>query len=138
MKAITFTPSKNVAQQLEEISRISGFMPNEIITDIVSFEIGNMFRSDFDANDNLDGLRRYLYRHDYSREQAAKVAANYNAFALREAKRSGRPVTNAALVESNPNAHGSFRIWFPLLTSGVEKIARQAQRALKSASVLVS
>jgi hypothetical protein len=138
MKAITFTPSKNVAQQLEEISRISGFTPNEIITDIVSFEIGNMFRSDFDANDNLDGLRRYLYRHDYSREQASKVATNYNEFALREVQSSGRPVTNAALVESKPDDRGFFRLWFPLLTSGVEKIARQAQRALKSASALVS
>src|SRR5258707_14724373 len=83
----------------------------------------------------IRSLTGYLYRHDYSREQATKIAANYNAFVLGEAQRTGRPVTQAAVVESTPNECGFFRIWFPLLASGVQKIALQARQALKAASV---
>jgi hypothetical protein len=39
------------------------------------------------------------------------------------------------LNSSEPNEHGFFRIWFPLLASRVEKIALQAHQALQAASV---
>jgi hypothetical protein len=43
-----------------------------------------------------------------------------------------------AVVESNPNERGFFRIWFPLLASRVQKIALQARQALKAANVAVA
>jgi hypothetical protein len=134
-KSISFVPPETVTQQLEELSRITQMTPRAIVEDIVSFELANMFGSTDDSIDvdaSTRSLQRYLYRHDYSREQATKVAADYNAFALREAQRTGRPVTNVALVESNPNERGFFRIWFPLLASHVQKIARQARQALQA------
>ena len=129
-----------LSQQLEELSRITQITPRAIIDDIVTFELANMFGS-ADGSAGLDALGRslqsYIYRHDYSQEQATKIAADYNAFALREAQRTGRPVTNAAVVESNPNERGFFRIWFPLLASRVQKIALQARQALNAAKVTV-
>jgi hypothetical protein len=125
---ICFTPSKTTTHQLDELSRITQMTPKAIIDDIVSFELASMFGS---TDDSSGSLQRYLYRHDYSREQATKVAANYNAFVLRQAQRIGRPVTSAAVVA--PDEH-RFRIWFPLLTSRVQKIARQARQALQAAA----
>ena len=52
----------------------------------------------FDSTgDSTDSLRRYLDRHNYSREQAAKTAADYNCFVSRQALRTGRPPTDAAI-----------------------------------------
>jgi len=39
-------------------------------------------------------LRRFLYRHAYSKEQAKNAAENYNAFVLKDAesrRRRGKP-----------------------------------------------
>jgi hypothetical protein len=131
-KTINLVPSETVTQQLEELSRITQMTPRAIIEDIVVFELANMFGGPASPDATLRSLQSYIYRHDYSQEQATKVAADYNAFALREAQRTGCPVTNAAVVESNPNERGFFRIWFPLLASRVQKIARQARQALQA------
>jgi hypothetical protein len=131
-KSISFVPPGTVTQQLEELSRITQMTPRAIVEDIVSFELANMFGGPASPDAPVRSLESYLHRHDYSREDATKVAADYNAFALREAQRTGRPVTNAAVVESNPNERGFFRIWFPLLASRVQKIARQARQALQA------
>ena len=108
--------------------------PQAIVDDIVAFELTNMFGNTDDRTDpdaDIRSLERYLYRQNCSREQATKVAAAYNAFVVRRAQATGRPAKNAAIVE--PNRHG-FRLWFPLVTSGVQKIAHQARQALQAAA----
>ena len=137
-KTINLVPSETVTQQLEELSRITQMTPRAIVDDIVTFELANMFGSTDDSagpDATVRSLQSYLHRHDYLREDATKIAADYNAFVLREAQRTGRPVTQAAVVESHPNERGFFRIWFPLLANRVQKIALQARHALKAASV---
>jgi hypothetical protein len=134
-KSINLVPSETVTQQLEELSRITQMTPRAIVEDIVAFELANMFAGPAGPDATVRSLESYLHRHDYSREDATKIAADYNAFVIREAQRAGRPATHAAVVESNPDERGFFRIWFPLLASRVQKIALQAHRALKAASV---
>lgn len=132
-----FTPSKTTAQQLDELSRITQTTPQAIIDDIVTFELANMFGNTDDSTDpdaSARSLQRYLYRHDYSREQATKVAAAYNVFVLEQAQSTSRPTTHAAVVRSEPDERGFFQVWFPLLESRVEKIARQARQALQAAA----
>ena len=90
-KSISFVPSETIAQQLEELSRITQMTPRAIVEDIVAFELENMFSS---ANDSagwgatVRSLQSYLHRHNYSREDATKIAADYNVFVLREAQRT--------------------------------------------------
>ena len=67
--SMRFAPSKTTAHQLDELSRITQMTPKAIIDDIVAFELANMFGS---TDDSTNSLRRYLDRHDYSREQAAQ------------------------------------------------------------------
>ena len=95
--SIRFVPSKATAQQLDELGRITQMTPQAIIGDIVSFELEAMFGN---TEDSANSLQKYLYRQDFSREQATKVAAAYNAFVVRQAEHTGRPATNAAVVES--------------------------------------
>ena len=137
-KSISLVPSETVTQQLEELSRITQMTPRAIVKDIVAFELADMFAGPASPDATVRSLESYLHRHDYSREEAAKIAANYNAFALREAQRTGRPATNAAVVSSNPDERGFFRLWFPVVTSGVQEIALQARHALKAANVAVA
>jgi hypothetical protein len=134
-KSISLVPSETVTQQLEELSRITQMTPRAIVEDIVAFELENMFAGPASPDATVRSLESYLHRHDYSREDATKIAADYNAFVLREAQRTGHQVTQAAVVESHPNERGFFRIWFPLLANRVQKIALQARHALKAASV---
>ena len=82
----------------------------------------------------LEHLAKYLSRQQYSLEEAKTAAARYNTFVSREAHRTGRPPTDAAIVRSEPNERGSYEIWFPLVASRVDKIARQARQALKAAA----
>jgi hypothetical protein len=135
--SVRFTPSKTTAQQLEELGRITKMTPKAIVDDIVSFELANMFGSTDDSPDpdaSTRSLQRYLYRQNYSREQATKIAVAYNAFVLRQAQRTARPPTAAAIVRSEPDERGFFQLWFPILASRVEKIARQARQALQAAA----
>lgn len=136
-KSISLVPPETVTQQLEELSRITRMTPRAIVDDIVTFELAAMFGSTDDSTDvdaSTRSLQRYLYRHDYSREQATKVAAAYNAFVVRQAEHSDLPATNAAVVRSEPDERGFFQVWFPLLASRVERIAKLAQMALKAAA----
>ena len=123
--SVRFTPSETTANQLEELSRITQRTPQAITDEIVTFELANMFSS---TDDSAESLQRYLYRHDYSREQATKIAAAYNGFVLKQAEHTGRPATHAAVVEP------SGRLWFPLLASRVETSARLARKALQAAA----
>ena len=125
--AIQFVPFQAITQHLEELGRITQATPQAIVEDIVIFELANMF-GNTDHSD--DSLQRYLHRHDYSREQATKVATAYNAFVVRQAKATGRPATSAAVVEP------SGRLWFPLLASRAEKSAKQARKALQAAGAM--
>jgi hypothetical protein len=138
-KTINLVPSETVTQQLDELCRITQMTPRAIVEDVVAFELANMFAgTDDPPAATVRSLQSYLYRHDYSREDATKIAADYNAFVIKEAQRAGRPATHAAVVSSNPNEHGFFRIWFPLLASRVQKIALEARQALKAANVAVA
>ena len=125
VSSVGFTPSKTTAQQLEELCRITQRTPQAIVEEIVSFELQSMFGSTDDSADQDADLQRYLYRQNYSPEQKGKVAAAYNAFTVRRAQATGRQAMSAAVVESN-------RLWFPLVTSRVEKSARQARKALQA------
>ena len=119
------------AQQLEELGRITQATPQAIVEEIVTFELANMFGPTDDPTDpdaSTRSLHRYLGRQNYSKEQATKVATAYNAFVVRQAKQTGRPATDAAVVEPS----GWF--WFPLLASRVEKSATKARKALQAAA----
>jgi hypothetical protein len=107
-KSITFTPSKSVARQIEELSLITQIAPDTIIKNTVTEELARaaaVLESWFD-------LEMMLPRLHTTEEQARTVAGNYNS----QAERMGWPDKRRAYVEpyAEGGADGRFRIRFTM------------------------
>jgi hypothetical protein len=101
-KSITFTPSKTVARQLEELSRITQIATDAIITNTVTAELTRAaaaLQSWFD-------LEMMIPRLHTVEDRAKTVAGNYNV----HAERMGWSAKRRAYVQ--PTNNGEFRIRF--------------------------
>jgi hypothetical protein len=104
LKSITFTPSKTVARQIEEVSRITQIAPDTIVTNTVTAELARAAT----ALESWFDLEMMLPRLHTTEEQARTVAGNYNA----HAERMGWSAKRRAYVL--PAADGTFRIRFTM------------------------
>ena len=122
----TCVSSKAIAKRLEDFARVAGVTPSQLISDILEAVLapdGWIYPGSI-----VETLSRYLHRKCYPLDQAKTLAANFNAFASEEAQRDGYAVTNEAQVETKPNEHGLFRVWFPLI--GSKAAAKRGARAV--------
>jgi hypothetical protein len=115
--SICFTPSKVNAQRLKDFSQVAGVAPATLVNDILEAVLAPAPDGGwlFAGSDALENLQRYLHRKQYPAEEAKALAANYNVYALKESQCVGSSIKNEAQVEPKPNAHGLFRVWFPVI-----------------------
>jgi hypothetical protein len=103
-KSIAFTPSKTVARQIEEVSRITQITPDTIVTNTVTAELARVAA----ALESWFDLEMMIPRLHTAEDRAKTVAGNYNA----HAERKGWSAKRRAYVL--PTEDGNFRIRFSM------------------------
>ena len=101
MKKLTFTPAASIAEQLEELSRITLRPIGDLINDILAPALDQMVK-----HQDTDYMRTVLKGVVYfNRSQAEAVAENYNALNRAAVREQGQfhvctaNVTDACTVE---------------------------------------
>jgi hypothetical protein len=103
-KSITFTPSKTVARQLEELSRITQTAIDTIVKNTVTAELARAA----DALHSWFDLEMMIPRLHTAEDRAKTIAGNYNA----HAEQMGWSAKRRAYVL--PAEDGRFRIRFTM------------------------
>jgi hypothetical protein len=108
LKSITFTPSKTVARQLEELSRITQTATDALVANTVTTELARTA----DALHSWFGLEMMIPRLHAAEDRAKTIVGNYNA----HAERMGWPAQRRAYVKpyAEGGADGKFRIRFTM------------------------
>ena len=98
-KSIVFTPSKIVAQRLEQLGRISQLSTDQILDDVLGDYLDQIFSGCPDTDllaSHIDG-----YAHP-SQKKARTIADAYNAFSLASARKYNvNPAYQATVVKDS-------------------------------------
>jgi hypothetical protein len=103
-KSITFTPSKTVARQLEELSRITQIAIDVLVANTVTVELARAA----DALESWFDLEMMIPRLHTVEDRAKIIAGNYNA----HSERMGWSAKRRAYVL--PTEEGKFQIRFTM------------------------
>ena len=97
-KSIIFTPSKTVAQHLEQLGRISQLSYDQILNDIVGQYLDQIFG---DCRDTDLLASHVVGRAHPSHKKAEAIADAYNAFSLSAAREDKRHSADQATTVKN-------------------------------------